>query len=138
MATIFVAYGGPAGREAVLAFAAERAAASGDDLYVYHALASVDAEDEPVRREIEDVLAETAPEVSYEIRIEARPGDSDRANVSTQKQLIDAVVDADREFAYVVMGDIHHGPIESISIPSMTEAILETRKVPVVLVPVDE
>lgn len=137
MGTIFVAYGGHEGREAVLAFAAERAAASGDDLYVYHAQESVDEAEEPFRREIEAVIERTAPGVDYEVAIERREAESDRTNVSNRKRLVDAILAGDREFECVVMGEIEHGPIESIALPSMTEAVLETRAVPVVLVPVD-
>jgi len=138
MGTIFVAYGSHPGREKVLQFAVERAAASGDGLYVYHAQESVDEDSKPLRREIDAVLAEAASDVDAEVRIEPRGGESDRANVSTQKQLVDAIVDADREFTYVVMGEVEHGPLESITMPSMTEAALKTRTIPVLLVPVDE
>ncbi|PSP99806.1 hypothetical protein BRC92_13455 [Halobacteriales archaeon QS_4_69_31] len=135
MPTIFVAYGGPEGREGVLAFAAERAAASGDDLYVYHAGESVDEEGDSLRQEIDGVVERTAPGTDYEVAIEPRQAESDATNVSTQKRLIDAIFD-DREFAYVVMGNVEHGAIESLTIPSMTEAVLDTHNIPVVLVPV--
>lgn len=137
MGTIFVAYGDHRGNEDVLAFAAERAAASGDDLYVYHAQDTVDEDNESLRREIDAVIAERAPDVSYEVRVEPRQAESDRTNVSTQKRLVDAILEADREFVYAVMGDVEHGAVESITVPSMTKAVLETRSIPVVLVPVD-
>jgi nucleotide-binding universal stress UspA family protein len=136
MPTIFVAYGGPEGREEVLAFAAERAAASGDDLYVYHAGESVDEEGDSLRREIDGVVERTAPGIDYEVAIEPRQAESDATNVSTQKRLVDAIFDDDREFAYVVMGNVKHGAIESLTIPSMTEAVLDTHDIPVVLAPV--
>lgn len=136
MATIFVAYGGPAGRKEVLRFAAERAAASDDSLHVYHVQESADESFEAIRSEIESMLEETAPDVPFDIEIERREAEGDDTNVSNQKRLVDALTDPDREFAYAVMGEIEHGPIESISLPNMSEAVLETRSIPVVLVPV--
>lgn len=136
MATIFVAYGGPEGREDVLAFAVERAVASGDDLYVYHVQESADEDAAAVREEVDAVIERTAPDVDYEVVVAARVAESDATNVSHQKLLVDAVLESDREFAYVVMGDVEHGAIESITLASMTEAVLEAREVPVVLVPV--
>jgi nucleotide-binding universal stress UspA family protein len=135
MATIFVAYGGD-GREDVLRFAAERAAASGDDLYVYHARESAGENRDAVEAEIRRLLDAQAPDVPAEIVVESPAEESDRTNVSRQKRLVDAVLADDREFAYVVMGEIEHGPIESITLASMTEAVLEAHEVPVVLVPV--
>lgn len=135
MATIFVAYGGT-GREAVLGFAAERAAASGDDLLVYHVQESAEETSGPVQSEIEAVMDGASTDVAYEVAIERREAESDETNVSQQKRLIDAVTDPDREFTYAVMGEVERGPIESITLPSMTEAVLETRSIPVVLVPV--
>lgn len=135
MGTIFVAYGGPEGRERVLEFAARRARASDDGLYVYHIpeLAG-DATDE-VRAEIAAVLDRTAPDVTVEIAVDDRDRASDATNVSPTKRLVDAVLDADREFEYVVMGHVDRGTLERLTVPSMTEAVLETRSIPVVLVP---
>lgn len=135
MGTIFVAYGDHDGREDVLAFAAERAAASGDDLLVYHV---EDGEESPgaVREEVAGVIERVAPDVSYETRIPVPANDSDLSNVSTQKRLLDAVLGTDREFEYVVMGNVERGTVERFVVPSMTEALLESRGVPVVLVPV--
>lgn len=136
MATICVAYGGPGDRAAVLRFAAERAAAAGDDLFVYHLQESPDDDADDVRAEIDDVLQRTAPDVPVEVVVERRECESDETNVSSQKRLVDTITGADREFASVVMGDVERGAIESITLPSMTEAVLETRSIPVVLVPV--
>jgi nucleotide-binding universal stress UspA family protein len=135
MGTIFVAYGDHEGREDVLAFAAERAGASGDDLLVYHVEEFEAESPDAVREEIADVMAETAPDVDYRTEVSAPEEHSDRTNVSKQKRLLDAVLDSGREFEYVVMGNVERGRVESLSIPSATEALLESRGVPVVLVP---
>jgi len=135
MATIFVAYGDHDERETVLAFAAERAAASGDDLYVYHAQEDHE-QPEPLREEVAAVIERTAPAVEYETSIDVPDVESDLTNVSKQKRLLDAILGTDREFAYVVMGNVERGPVERLALPSMTEAVLESRGVPVVLVPV--
>jgi len=136
MATIFVAYGDHDGRESVLAFAAERAAASGDDLYVYHAQDGDDETPDAVREEVAAVVERTAPDVACETVVDVPDEETDRTNVSTQKRLLDAILGSDHEFAYVVMGNVERGAVERFVIPSMTEAVLESRGVPVVLVPV--
>ncbi|MFC7141181.1 universal stress protein [Halosimplex aquaticum] len=135
MGTIFVAYGAE-GRESVLEFAVERATDGGHGLYVYHTKDIADEEAAAVRTEIESVLERVGAEVPVEITVETGKGESDQTNVSAQKRLTDAIVDADREFVYVVMGDVEHSAVESFVLPSMTEAVLETREVPVLLVPV--
>ncbi|WP_436925677.1 universal stress protein [Halosimplex amylolyticum] len=135
MGTIFVAYGGD-GRETVLEYAVERAAEAGHGLYVYHTKDVADEETTEVREEIESVLDRTGVEVPVEIEVEKGKGESDETNVSAQKRLTDAIVDADREFTYAVMGEVEHSAVESFVLPSMTEAVLEMREVPVLLVPV--
>ncbi|WP_459191283.1 universal stress protein [Halosimplex sp. J119] len=135
MGTIFVAYGDE-GRESVLEFAAERAVDGGHGLYVYHTKELADEEAAEVRAEIESVLDRLGVEVPVEIEIETGKGESDQSNVSSQKRLTDAISESGREFVYVVMGDVEHGAVESFVLPSMTEAVLETREVPVLLVPV--
>lgn len=135
MATVFVAYG-EGGREDVLAFAAERARESGDDLYVYHYQETASETADEVRAEIEAVLAEVAPDVSAEIVVETGRGGSDDTNVSSQKKLADAIEKTDREWSYVVMGNVEHGAVESFVLPSLTETVLDLRDVPVMLVPV--
>ncbi|MEF8851978.1 MAG: universal stress protein [Haloarculaceae archaeon] len=135
MGTIFVAYGDHSEREQVLAFAAERAAASGDDLFVYH-VAEADESPAAVREEIAAVAERTAPDVEFEAHVSVPDNRSDRSNVSKQKQLLDVLTASGRDFEYAVMGNVERGPVQSLVIPSMTEAVLESRAIPVVLVPV--
>lgn len=132
MGTIFVAYGGD-GRESVLSFAAERARERGDDLYVYH-LRELVGESIDAREEVEAVLDEVAPDVAVEVAVETA-GD-DEASPSTRRRLAEVAADSERDWTYVVMGDVDHGAVEEFVLPSMTEAVLETRAVPVLLVPV--
>lgn len=136
MGTVFVAYGDHEGREVVLEFAAERARESGDDLYVYHVQETADESAREVHQEIQAVMERAAPDVSFRVEIEGGKGESDRTNVSTQKRLTDAILDPNREFEYVVMGNVVHGAVESLVLPSLTEAVLETREISVLLVPV--
>ena len=82
------------------------------------------------------MIDRTAPEVSHEVHVSGPETYSDRENVSKRKRLLDALTDTNREFVYAVMGNVEHGPVESLTIPSTTEAVLESRSVPVVLVPV--
>ena len=42
----------------------------------------------------------------------------------------------DRDYEYVVMGNIEQGLIEEFLLSSMSEAVLDTHKIPVMLVPV--
>lgn len=136
MGTIFVAYGGPAHGNRVLEFAVEQAAASGYDLLVYHVEEDVAESVQAVREEIETVVEATAPEVTYTVEIDARDEVSDLTNVSKQKRLTDALLDADRDYEYVVMGDIQRTSLEGLAHASMTRAVLELHAFPVVLVPV--
>jgi nucleotide-binding universal stress UspA family protein len=136
MGTIFVAYGGePEERTTVLTFAAERAAASGDDLFVYHVQETADESAEALRAEIADVVERTAPGVEFEVDLNFQSEFTEDANVSKQKRLTDAVLSGG-EYEYVVMGEVERGAIEGLVLPSMTEAVLETHEVPVLLVPV--
>jgi|GEM_PF-1722629 len=135
MGTIFVAYGDHDERESVLAFAAERAAASGDDLFVYHIEEPEDESAATVREEVAGVIERTAPDVEYVVNVSTSDGHSDLTNVSKQKQLLDVITQSGREFEYAVMGNVEHGTVESFVVPSMTEAVLESRSIPVVLVP---
>ncbi|MFB6301158.1 MAG: universal stress protein [Halobacteriales archaeon] len=136
MGSIFVAYGGGDHRNAVLEFAVEQASASGYDLFVYHVQDSTTESVQSVREEIEAVVQRTDPHIVYEIEIDTRDEVSDRTNVSRQKRLVDAIHSGDREYEYVVMGDIERGSIEELTHSSMTEAVLETHTVPVLLVPI--
>jgi len=71
-----------------------------------------------------------------EVDLNAETDDTEAAAVSKQKRLTDAVLEGDREFEYVVMGEVEHGRIEELMLPSLTEAVLGTHEVPVLLVPV--
>lgn len=135
MGTIFVAYGGT-GRETVLEFAAERAAEAGDGLYVFHAQDSVDEDTAAVREEIQRVLDRTSADVPVEIDIDSNHPLSDETNVSGQKRLTDALLENDHTFTYTVMGNVQHGTVDSFVLASMTEAVLDTQSIPVLLVPV--
>ncbi|MFB6118042.1 universal stress protein [Halosegnis sp.] len=135
MSTLFVAYGEP-GRETVLTVAAERAAAAGDALFVYHVQETPDESADEVRAEIERVLAATAPDVKVDIEIAVRAEHSEDTNVSRQKLVTDALLAEDREFAYAVMGDVERGSVDGFVHASLTEAVLATHAVPVLLVPV--
>lgn len=136
MGTIFVAYGDHDERERVLAFAAERASGSGDDLFVYHVGGADEESPGAVREEVAAVVERTAPDVEVETCVSVPDSRSDRSNVSKQKQLLDVLTASGRDFEYAVMGNVERGPVESLVIPSMTEAVLESRSIPVVLVPV--
>lgn len=135
MGTIFVAYG-EEGRERVLEYAADRAREAGDDLFIYHAQEDAGESGDEVRAEIESIREEAAPDIEAEVVIEEWRGESDETNVSGQKRLTDAIQRGDREWSYVVMGNVRHGTVESFVVPSMTEAVLELQTVPVMLVPV--
>ncbi|WP_435102147.1 universal stress protein [Halarchaeum sp. P4] len=135
MGTIFVAYGEPERRTAVLEFAARQASASGHDLFVYHVQETEDASIDAVREEAEETLERVAPDVSAEVVVEEREF-SDDTNVSPNKRLIDAILESNEEYEYVVMGAVERTAVEGITHPSMTKAVLETRAVPVMLVPV--
>ncbi|QLH76211.1 universal stress protein [Halosimplex rubrum] len=132
MGTIFVAYGGD-GRESVLEFAAERARETGEELYVYH-LRELVGESIDVRAEVETVLDEVAPGVAVEVAVET--AEDDEAGPSTKARLAEVAAEPERDWTYVVMGDVEYGAVERFVLPSMTEAVLETRAVPVLLVPV--
>lgn len=144
MGTIFVAYGQEPYRETVLEFAAKRAAAAADDLFVYHIHEVNDQSTEQMRGEIEAVIQRTAPDVDFEITIglpehlDPQESKYERSTVSPRKQLLDAITATDRDYEYVVMGNIEHGPVEEFFLTSMTEAVLDTYEIPVMLVPVTE
>lgn len=136
MGTIFVAYGDPDHRDQVLEFAAEQAAPCGHDLFVYHVQESAGETVGEVKAEARRVMEDAAPEVPYEIHVDAKAEFSERTNVSKQKRLTDAILDGDREYEYVVMGDVDRSSIEELTHASTTRAVLETHQVPVTLVPV--
>ncbi|MDZ7702532.1 MAG: universal stress protein [Halobacteriales archaeon] len=136
MGTLFVAYGEPGERSAVLEFALERAAAAGDDLLVHHVIESETAEPDAIREEIAATVERVAPDVAYEVRLDDRGVYSDESNVSARKRLIDAILEDGVEYSYVVMGNVEHGAIEELSLSSMTEAVIDAHAIPVLLVPV--
>lgn len=136
MGTLFVAYGEPAERTAVLEFALERASVAGDDLVVHHVIESETAEPDAIREEVAATVERVAPDVAYEVRLDDRGVYSDESNVSTRKRLIDAILEDGAEYDYVVMGNVEHGAIEELTLSSMTEAVIDTHAIPVLLVPV--
>lgn len=136
MGTIFVAYGEPGHRKIVLEFAIDQAAACGHDLLVYHVQESPAESAQQLREEIATVVQRIAPQLTFEVQIDS-PGEfSDLTNVSTGKRLTDAILETDRDYEYVVMGDVERGSLEEFAHASATEAVLETHAVPVMLVPV--
>ncbi|MDZ7701522.1 MAG: universal stress protein [Halobacteriales archaeon] len=136
MGTLFVAYGEPGERSAVLEFALERAAAAGDDLLVHHVLETDAEETDAIEDEIAATADRVAPDVAYEVRLDGRAVYSDESNVSTRKRLIDAILEDGVEYTYVVMGNVEHGAIEELSLSSMTKAVIDAHAIPVLLVPV--
>jgi nucleotide-binding universal stress UspA family protein len=135
MGTIFVAYGKPDGRNTVLEFAVEQAAASEHDLFVYHVQESEGGPPDRIREEVETVIQRTAPAVTFEVATDSREEVSDRTNVSKRKRLTDAILESDRDYEYVVMGAIERDSLEGVVHTSMTEAVLKLHAVPVTLVP---
>ncbi|AKH97555.1 universal stress protein [Halanaeroarchaeum sulfurireducens] len=136
MGTIFVAYGGPGNKNAVLEFAVEQAAASEHDLLVYHVLEDEQESSQEIREEVERVVESVDPSVTYEVQFNTRSEVSDRTNISKQKRLTSAIQESDRDYEYVVMGCVERPTIEGIVHASMTEAVLEMHSTPVMLVPV--
>ncbi len=136
MPCVFVAYGATENRIPVLEFAAERATAAGDELLVHHIQEGPEGSAEAIRQEVAGIIDRLAPNVQYEVRIDDHGVYSEDTNVSKQKRLIDAILEDDREYAYVVMGNIERGTIEELTLSSMTEAVLGTHDIPVMLVPV--
>jgi nucleotide-binding universal stress UspA family protein len=137
MGTIFVAYGGlPEERTAVLEFAAERAAASGGGLFVYHAREVADEPARDLEAEVRTTVDRVDPDIPLELDLNVETDDAEAADVSKQTRLTDAILESGREFEYVVMGEVEQGRIEELVLPSMTEAVLNTHRVPVLLVPV--
>lgn len=130
--TILVAYGSDDASESALRFAAERAARTGDRLHVLHV--QTGDEDGPVTTEtIDDVL--DGIDVEYVLEnLGFETGDA--ANVSVAKRLIDHVLSDD--YAYVVMGNKSKGALEEMLVGSVTEAVLETHAIPVMLVPPED
>ena len=136
MGTIFVAFGSSEYRNTVLEFAAEQAAVSEHDLFVYHVQESEAESVEQIRDEIETVIQRTAPDITFEVKIQGRAEFSDQTNIAEEKLLTDAILESDRDYEYVVMGDREHDFVDDLMHTSMTEAVLKTHAIPVMLVPV--
>ncbi|MFB6359969.1 MAG: universal stress protein [Halobacteriales archaeon] len=136
MACIFVAYGATESRVPVLEYAVERAITAGDELLVHHIQESPEDSADAIRKEVGEIIERFAADVQYEVRIDDHGVYSEDTNVSNQKRLVDAILEDDQEYAYVVMGNIERGTIEELTLSSMTEAVLETHDIPVMLVPV--
>lgn len=136
MGTVFVAYGEPGGREAVLRFAAEQAGAAGHELLVYHVQEPESDPADALRAAVEATVAEVAPGLEVTVRVDSRNPVTDETNVSPAKRLVDAVLASVDDVEYVVMGDVERGSIDGLVHASLTEAVLDTHAVPVLLVPV--
>lgn len=136
MGTIFVAYGERDGRTEILEFAVDQATAGDHELYVYHVQEAPSESAAEVRTEIETAVQERDPFLVYDIEIERADGRSGTSSRSKQELLLEAIFENDRDFDYVVMGEVPRGPLEGITHSSMTEAVLKTHDIPVTLVPI--
>lgn len=136
MGTIFVAYGGGSHRHAVLETAVELASSGDHDVLVYH-LKEEDTDPETtVRDEIRNAVEQVAPYVAYEIEIDGTEDAPDAGEPSRETRLLEAIDRPDREFEFVVLGDVDRGPVEQFTHPSLTRAVLNDATCPVTLVPV--
>jgi hypothetical protein len=135
MSAIFVAYGERDRRTDVLEFAVDQAMSCGRELVVYHVQEARSESVDEVRSEIESVVQAKDPFLVYDIEIDRLESSSKEAGVSKQELLRDAIFESDREFEYVVMGDVERGPLEDIAHSSMTNPVLDERSIPVLLVP---
>jgi len=138
MGTIFVAYGRPQNRNTVLRFAARQAASCDHELFVYHIHESAEDSVTDVREEAETVLDEATPQVPFTVHINTPNGTFGPSTASKSERLLDAILETDPDYEYVVMGDIERGSLEALTHDSLTEAILRTHSIPVMLVPVGE
>jgi nucleotide-binding universal stress UspA family protein len=141
MGTILVAYGKDPHRKTVLKFAVERAAAANDDLFVYHINEPEDTSPDQIQAEIEQTIQQTNSAVEFEIAIEdlgTVQEKFEQSTISKQKQLADMIDSPDRDYEYIVMGNIERGPIEGFFLSSMSEAVLNTHALPVMLVPISK
>jgi nucleotide-binding universal stress UspA family protein len=136
MGSIFVAYGERERRTAVLEFAVDQAATCGHELVVYHIQEAASESVAAVREEIESVVQEVEPFLVYDIEIRRWDERSRPRDGSKQTQLLEAIFESDREFDYVIMGEVERGPIEELIHSSMTEAVLKKHEIPVLLVPI--
>lgn len=138
MGTIFVAYGESKHRNTVLKFAAKQAADCDHSLFIYHIQGSTVDSIKRIQEKVERVIEKTAPQVPFTVHINTPDEESGLTNLSKPKRLIDAILETDAEYEYVVMGDIERGPFEDLTHDSLTRALLETHSIPVMLVPVDD
>lgn len=136
MGTIFVAYGTPDQRRPVLSFAAEQAAASGHELFVYHIHEEEDQSADHIRNEIERVINCIDPDIPFRVQINTPDSQSDLTTTSKRTRLLDAIFESSTDYEYVVMGDIERDAIEGLTHASLTKAVLKKHAIPVVLVPV--
>lgn len=139
MGTILVAYGKNPHRKTVLEFAIERAAATNDALFIYHINEREDKSPNEIRTEIEQTIQQAESGVEFEVAINnlnAVEKNIEQSNDPKQKQLADMIESSDREYEYIVMGNIERGPIEGFFLSSMSEAVLNTHALPTMLVPI--
>ncbi len=136
MGTIFVAYGERDGRTEILEFALDQATRCDHEVFVYHIQEAESESVDEVRTEIETTVQERDAFLVYDIEIERVDGRAGSSARSKQELLLEAIFESDRDFDYVVMGEIRRGPLEGITHSSMTEAVLKTHDIPVTLVPI--
>lgn len=136
MAAIFVAYGERERRTAVLEFAVDQATSCGHELVVYHIQEAKSESVPEIREEIETVVQQVDPYLVYDIEIVRFDDQSRKSGESKQEQLLSAIFETDRDFAYIIMGEIERGPIAGLTHSSMTKAVLNEHSIPVLLVPI--
>lgn len=135
MGTIFVAYGERDRRTDVLKFAVDQAMSCGHEVVVYHIQEIESESTAEVREEIESIVQKKDPFLVYDIEIDRLEASSREAGNSKQELLLSAIFETDRDFAYVVMGEVKRGRIEGITHSSMTQPVLDEHSIPVMLVP---
>ena len=125
---ILVAYDDTDSARRAAAFAAERAAETGETVTVVHIGSAVSEAD--VRAAVEESFEGDG--VVLEVAV-LPSGGSDDANVSVASVLID-LIDAN-EFSMVAMGNERHGLFHGLTEASVTEALIEDQSIPILLVP---
>jgi nucleotide-binding universal stress UspA family protein len=119
-----------------LEFAVDQATTCGHELVVYHIQEAQSESVAEVRKEIETIVQQQDPYLVYDIEIDRWDSRSKERGQSKQNQLRKAIFETNRDYEYVVMGEIERGPIEGITHSSMTKAILKEHEIPILLVPV--
>jgi len=132
----FVAYGASQDRISFLEFALGRAEAAGEEILVHRFHEDPATAGEDLRAEVAEVLERVAPDVTSEVRIDDRGVYSEDTNVSKQKRLIVTILEDKRDFMDVAMGNIERGPLGELTLASVTEAVLETHEILVLLIPI--